>query len=153
VSSRIKFALMRSNDVPIGEPGHVFIECPCGHHVEVEIRDPLVKFVRCFRCAAEYDRTGWVIVPSTWDRPAWCASGARERLWLLAHFGPVALKPAEWRYDARRDDWEYIGRDFTLTASRVKVNLEASACVARLERAWRTPRADAMRMIGFPEKD
>jgi hypothetical protein len=133
-------------------PGVAVLHCPCGFKPEINLRDLGQKFVRCFRCGAEYDRLGFVMTASQWAAPEWDEVGAiRERLWLLAHFGPVALKPAEWRYNPKRDDWAFVGRDFTLAGARVRVTHEGSVSLAKLERAWHVPRGDAMRLIGYPE--
>jgi hypothetical protein len=149
MTSRVKFGLERRRG---HAPGTVHIDCPCGWQPEINLNDLGVKFVHCSRCGAEYDRLGFVLKASAWDHPEWRPeSTSRARLWLLAHFGPVALKPDEWKYNPQRDDWAYVGRDYSLAGSRVKVTAECSASLARLERAWRVPRLDAMRMIDHPE--
>ena len=149
MTSRIKFGLQRG---PGTAPGFLDIECPCGYRPEINVRDLGVRFVKCHRCGAEYDRQGFVLQASAWDQPDWRPEGAvRERLWLLAHFGPVSLKPQEWQYNPRRDHWAYMGDDYSLGGARVEVTTEASASLAKLERAWRVPRVDALRMIGYPE--
>ena len=146
MTARIKFAIERGPGQP---PGSVHIKCPCGYQPEIMLNDLTVRFVRCFRCGAEYDRVGFVIHPSHWDHPEWGTSTMQARVWLLAHFGPVALKPDEWKYNPTRDEWAYAGRDFTLNNARVKVTSEISTSLAKRARAGRVPRHDALRMIGY----
>lgn len=85
-----------------------------------------------------------------WDHQ----SGIRERLALLAQFGPTELNPHVWGYNPNRDIWYYCGeyRGSPAVAGRgVQVRQEGVASLALILERWQMGRADAMAFIGYPE--
>lgn len=80
-----------------------------------------------------------------WDQ----ASGVRERLALLAHFG-TDFDPHLWGYHPSRDFWYYCGppRD---VAGRIHVRQEGSASLDLIAQRWNIDRRQAMALIDYPE--
>lgn len=81
-------------------------------------------------------------------------TGIRERLALLASQGPADV--ADWTYDQQFDRWFRFRRGGASAFSafvRVAEIGEGSASLARILASWQIDRRQAMRLIGFPEKD
>ena len=85
----------------------------------------------------------------------WASESAiRERLALLAHFGPGAgWSPHDWGYHSSHDEWYYCGplRGEDAPES-VDVAQEGSASLALILERWGLSRADAMALVGHPDR-
>jgi hypothetical protein len=58
----VKVALKREDDgTPVGIPGNMYLDCPCGHHLSLPRMNglPIVGYV-CV-CGREYDKDGWIL--------------------------------------------------------------------------------------------
>jgi hypothetical protein len=63
MSGLMKLALIRDTETPIGEPGHMHLNCRCG--TEVPIPDDQAfddrATVTCPNCRKQYNGAGWVL--------------------------------------------------------------------------------------------
>jgi len=75
-------------------------------------------------------------------------SGVRERLALLAARGPKDVD--DWSYDSRFDRWFRYERGGAVR--RTDVKQEGVASLAIILEKWGIGRAEALAMIGYPEK-
>jgi len=78
------------------------------------------------------------------------ASGIRERLALLAHFG-TDFDPALWGYHSHRDYWYYCGPPRDVAGRNVTIRQEGSKSLELIQERWNIDRRSALAMIGHPE--
>jgi hypothetical protein len=77
-------------------------------------------------------------------------SGIRERLALLAQFGPD-LDPHVWGYHSHRDHWYYCGPPRDVAGRGVRINHEGAKSLELIAERWNMDRATAMSFIGYPD--
>lgn len=56
----LKRAVKREEGYPIGVPAPVYLDCECGHHLNLPVISGLPMTFICL-CGREYDSRGWIL--------------------------------------------------------------------------------------------